>query len=201
MDKNTNIHPAKRKVSREDKEKLLNQRAKVIWLTGLSGSGKTTLGVSLEHELHKRGFLTVLLDGDNVRAGLNRNLGFGLEDRLENIRRVAEVSKLFLNTGVITINCFITPTKAMRDMAKDIIGREDYIEIYVNAPLEVCEQRDIKGLYEKARKGLIKNFTGIDSPFEPPQNPDLEVRTDKLSPEESIQKILDFVIPQITCDH
>ncbi len=201
MDKNTNIHPAMRKVSREDKEKLLNQRAKVIWLTGLSGSGKTTLGVNLEHELHKRGFLTVLLDGDNVRAGLNRNLGFGLEDRLENIRRVAEVSKLFLNTGVITINCFITPTKAMRDMAKDIIGRDDYIEIYVNAPLEVCEQRDIKGLYEKARKGLIKNFTGIDSPFEPPQNPDLEVRTDKLSPQESIQKILDFVIPQITCDH
>ncbi len=201
MDKNTNIHPAKRKVSREDKEKLLNQRAKVIWLTGLSGSGKTTLGVNLEQELHKRGFLTVLLDGDNVRAGLNRNLGFGLEDRLENIRRVAEVSKLFLNTGVITINCFITPTKAMRDMAKDIIGRDDYIEIYVNAPLEVCEQRDIKGLYDKARKGLIKNFTGIDSPFEPPKNPDLEIRTDKLSLEESLQKILDFVLPQITCDH
>jgi len=201
MDKNTNIHPAKRKVSREDKEKLLNQRAKVIWLTGLSGSGKTTLGVNLEKELHKRGFLTVLLDGDNVRAGLNRNLGFGLEDRLENIRRVAEVSKLFLNTGVITINCFITPTKAMRDMAKDIIGRDDYIEIYVNAPLEVCEQRDIKGLYDKARKGLIKNFTGIDSPFEPPKNPDLEIRTDKLSLEESLQKILDFVLPQITCDH
>ncbi len=201
MDKNTNIHPATRIVTREDKEKLLNQRAKVIWLTGLSGSGKTTLGVKLEAELHKHGFLTVLLDGDNIRAGLNRNIGFGLEDRLENIRRVAEVSKLFLNTGVITINCFITPTKAIRDLAKDIIGRDDYIEIYVNAPLDVCEQRDIKGLYDKARKGLIKNFTGIDSPFEPPHNPDLEVQTDKLSPEESLRKILDFILPQITCEH
>ena len=201
MDKNTNIHPATRIVTREDKEKLLNQRAKVIWLTGLSGSGKTTLGVKLEAELHKHGFLTVLLDGDNIRAGLNRNIGFGLEDRLENIRRVAEVSKLFLNTGVITINCFITPTKAIRDLAKDIIGRDDYIEIYVNAPLDVCEQRDIKGLYDKARKGLIKNFTGIDSPFEHPHNPDLEVQTDKLSPEESLRKILDFILPQITCEH
>ncbi len=198
MDKNTNIKPVKRKITREDKEKLLNQRAKVIWLTGLSGSGKSTLGILLEEELHKRGFLTVLLDGDNVRAGLNRNLGFGLEDRLENIRRVAEVSKLFLSTGIITINCFITPTKAMRELAKDIIGKDDYIEIYVNAPLEVCEQRDIKGLYEKARKGLIKNFTGIDSPFEEPENPDLEIRTDKLSVEEAINKILDLVLPQIT---
>jgi len=201
MDKNTNIHQIKRKITREDKEKLLNQRAKVIWLTGLSGSGKSTLGIKLEEELHKRGFLTVLLDGDNVRAGLNRNLGFGLEDRLENIRRVAEISKLFLNTGIITINCFITPTKAMRDLAKDIIGREDYIEIYVNAPIEVCEKRDIKGLYKKARQGLIKNFTGIDSPFEPPQNPDLELHTDKLSIEESVQKALDFILTQITCEH
>ncbi len=200
MDKNTNIKPVKRKITREDKEKLLNQRAKVIWLTGLSGSGKSTLGISLEKELHQRGFLTVLLDGDNVRAGLNRNLGFGLEDRLENIRRVAEVSKLFLSTGVITINCFITPTKAMRELAKDIIGKDDYIEIYVNAPLEVCEQRDIKGLYEKARKGLIKNFTGIDSPFEEPENPDLEIRTDQISVEEALNKILDLVLPQITIE-
>ncbi len=201
MERSTNIHPVfERVVQRQDKEKLLNQRAKVIWLTGLSGAGKTTIGATLEHELYKRGFLTQMLDGDNIRAGLNKNLGFGLEDRLENIRRIAEVSKLFLNAGVITINCFITPTEAMREMARDIVGAEDYIEVYVNAPLEVCEQRDVKGLYQKARKGLIKNFTGIDSPFEPPKNPDIEIRTDQLSVEEAVQKLLDYILPKITLE-
>ncbi len=199
MKRSRNIHPVfERVVKREDKEKLLKQHAKVIWLTGLSGAGKTTLGATLEQELFKRGFLTQMLDGDNIRSGLNKNLGFGLEDRLENIRRIAEISKLFLNAGVITINCFITPTEAMRQMARDIVGANDYIEIYVNAPLEVCEQRDVKGLYKKARQGLIKNFTGIDSPFEPPKNPDLEIRTDQLTVEQSVQKILEYVLPKIT---
>ncbi len=198
MDHTANIHPfTKRVVKRQDKEKLLKQKAKVIWLTGLSGAGKTTLGATLEHELFKRGFLTQLIDSDNIRAKLNKNLGFGLEDRLENIRRIAEVSALFIDAGVITINCFITPTEAMRQLARDIIGADDYIEIYVNAPLEVCEQRDVKGLYAKARKGLIKNFTGIDSPFEEPQHYDLEVRTDQMSVEEAVEKILEFVVPKL----
>ena len=192
-----NIHPSDRLVSRSEKEELLKQKAKVIWLTGLSGAGKTTIGMHLEKELHDRGFLTQMLDGDNIRSGLNKNLRFSEEDRLENIRRVAEVSKLFIETGVITINCFITPTRAIRELAKDIIGREDYIEVYVNSPLDVCEQRDVKGLYEKARKGLLRNFTGIDSPFEPPVDPDIEIRTDQLSVEESVKKILDFVLPLI----
>ncbi len=199
MVRNTNIHPVfERVIQREDKEKLIKQHSKVIWLTGLSGAGKTTIGATLEQELYNRGFLTQMLDGDNIRAGLNKNLGFGLEDRLENIRRIAEVSKLFLNAGIITINCFITPTEAMRQLARDIIGSDDYIEVYVNAPLEVCEQRDVKGLYKKARNGLIKNFTGIDSPFEPPSNPDIEIRTDKLSVEESVQIILNYILPKIT---
>ncbi len=199
MERSTNIHPVfERVVQREDKEKLLKQKAKVVWLTGLSGAGKTTIGATLEHELFKRGFLTQMLDGDNIRAGLNKNLAFGLEDRLENIRRIAEVSKLFLQAGVITINCFITPTEAMRQLAKDIVGPDDYIEVYVNAPLDVCETRDVKGLYEKARKGLIKNFTGIDSPFEPPKNPNIELRTDKISVEEAVEQLLDYLLPLIS---
>ena len=202
MEQNANIHPyTKRVVQREDKEKLLKQKARVIWLTGLSGAGKTTIGATLEHELFKRGYLTQLIDSDNIRANLNRNLGFGLEDRLENIRRIAEVSKLFINAGVITINCFITPTEAMRQLARDIVGPDDYIEIYINAPLEVCEQRDVKGLYAKARKGLIKNFTGIDSPFEEPQNYNLEIRTDQLTIEESVEKILEYILPKLKLDN
>ncbi len=146
-------------------------------MTGLSGSGKTTVGLNIEMELNKRGFLTQILDGDNIRSGINNNLGFSEEDRYENIRRISEVSKLFLNCGIICINSFISPTKEIRDMAKDIIGEENFIEVYVNAPIEVCEKRDVKGLYKKARKGEIKNFTGIDSPFDCPLNPDIELKT------------------------
>jgi len=196
--KQKNIHPVFNKIlQRPEKEKLLNQKAKVIWMTGLSGAGKTTIGTGIERELNRRGHLTQVLDGDNIRSGINNNLGFSAEDRFENIRRIAEVSKLFLNCGIICINSFISPTKEIRAMAKEIIGEDDFIEVYVNAPLEVCEQRDVKGLYRKARDGKIKDFTGIDAPFEVPENPAVEIRTDRLSIEESVQKCLEVILPKI----
>jgi adenylylsulfate kinase len=194
-----NIFPVHHEIlGREEKEAFLKQRSKVIWFTGLSGSGKTTLAKHLEKELYQRGFLTQILDGDNVRTGINSNLGFSPSDRLENIRRIAEVSKLFLNCGVITINCFISPTEEIRDLACRVIGKADFIEIYVNAPLEICEGRDVKGLYLKARRGEIPEFTGITAPFEIPAKYDLEIRTDLMSIMESVQKILDVVLPGIT---
>lgn len=186
-------------VNREQKQKLLKQKAKVLWFSGLSGSGKTTLGAAVEKALFNRGYLTQILDGDNVRSGINRNLRFTEEDRVENIRRIAEVTKLFLNCGVITINCFISPTKETRDMAKSIIGKDDLIEVYISTPIEICEKRDTKGLYAKARRGEIKNFTGISSPFEAPIKPDIEVNTAELSLEEGTQKILDYLLGEIVC--
>lgn len=184
-------------LQRSDKEALLKQRARVIWMTGLSGSGKTTIAKGLEHELHSQGHLTQILDGDNVRTGINNNLGFSEEDRTENIRRIAEVSKLFLNCGIISICCFVSPTIAIRQMASDIIGQEDFIEIFVDTPLELCEERDTKGLYKKARAGEIKDFTGIDAPFEAPQNAAFTVRTSNQSIEESVQSVLNFILPKI----
>ena len=150
----------------------------VVWMVGLSGSGKSTLARALENTLHEKGFLTQLLDGDNLRTGVNNNLGFSKEERLENIRRASEVSKLFMNCGVVTICSFISPTHEIRKMSREIIGADKYFEVFVNSPLEVCEQRDVKGLYAKARKGEIRDFTGIDAPFEAPENPALELRTD-----------------------
>jgi adenylylsulfate kinase len=194
-----NIFPDKNnKLGRPEKEKLLGQKAKVIWLTGLSAAGKTTIGRDLEKELFKKGFLTQILDGDNIRSGINSNLGFSSEDRYENIRRISEVTKLFIDCGIICINSFITPTNDIRKMAKDIIGEDDFIEVFVNAPVEVCEQRDPKGLYKKAREGKIKDFTGIDAPFDIPENPDIEIRTDLLNVEESVQKCLEYILPKIT---
>ena len=166
-------------------------------MTGLSGSGKTTIGTHIEHELNKRGYLTQVLDGDNIRSGINNNLGFSEEDRYENIRRIAEVSKLFMNCGIICINSFISPTREIRHMAMEIIGKENFIEVFINAPLEVCESRDVKGLYKKAREGKIKNFTGIDAPFEEPIKPDIELKTDKLSIKESTEKALKHILPVI----
>lgn len=182
---------------RREKEILLKQRAKVLWLTGLSGSGKTTLAKVVEKKLHEQGFLTQLLDGDNIRTGINANLGFSEQDRTENIRRIAEVSKLFLNCGVITINCFVSPTKAIRDLAKEIIGAENFLELFIDTPLEVCEERDTKGLYAKARKGEIDYFTGISAPFEAPQNPALRVKTEGKTIESSATEIITFVSPLI----
>ena len=175
-----NIHPIFDKIlSRSDKEVALKQKSVVVWLTGLSGSGKSTVAQALERTLHEQGFVTKLLDGDNIRIGLSNNLTFSVEDRKENIRRIAEASKLFLDGGIICLCSFVSPTREIRQMAKEIVGEEDFLEVYVNAPIEVCEDRDVKGLYKKARAGEIKQFTGIDSPFEAPENPFLELRTDQ----------------------
>ena len=192
------IHPIfDRLLQREDRERKLGQRSKVLWLTGLSGSGKSTIAQHLERHLHNNGFFAQVLDGDNIRSGINNNLSFSPEDRQENIRRIAEVAKLYLNSGIITLNSFISPTVEIREMARQIIGPEDFIEIYINAPLEVCESRDVKGLYEKARAGEIKGFTGIDAPYEPPQNPALEIKTDEQSLEESVESVFKFIHPII----
>ena len=156
-------------LQREDKEELLNQNSKVIWMTGLSGSGKTTVAKGVERYLHSQGILNQLLDGDNIRVGISSNLTFSSEDRAENIRRISEISKLFLNCGIVTLNCFVSPTIEIRNIAKEIIGAENFIEVYINASIDTCEERDVKGLYQKARKGEIKNFTGISAPFEAPE--------------------------------
>jgi adenylylsulfate kinase len=184
-------------ISREQKEGLLKQRACTVWLTGLSGSGKTTIARAVEAELAQRGFLTQLLDGDNIRDGINADLGFSEEDRRENIRRIAEINKLFNSCGVITINCFISPTREIRNMAKSIIGSDLFLEVFIDTPLEVCESRDVKGLYKKARAGEIRNFTGIDAPFEAPENPDLRIKTAGESIEASTKKLLNFLQTRI----
>lgn len=196
---NNHIYPIfDRMLGREDKEDLLKQHGVMVWFTGLSGSGKSTVAIALERELHKRGLLCRILDGDNIRSGINNNLGFSEEDRVENIRRIAEVSKLFIDTGIITIAAFISPNNDIREMAADIIGKEDFIDVYVNTPLAVCEERDVKGLYKKARKGEIKNFTGISAPFEAPVHATLELDTSVLSLEESVNKLLEVILPRIT---
>jgi adenylylsulfate kinase len=194
-DRTENIHPIFEKIlQRADKEKLLGQRGTAIWLTGLSGSGKSTIAQHLETLLHGKRFFVKLLDGDNMRFGINKNLGFSEEDRLENIRRVAEITKLFVESGVITINSFISPTESIRTLAKSIIGEADFNEVFVDCPLEVCEKRDVKGLYKKARAGEIKNFTGIDSVFESPDNPAFVVNTGDLNIEESVKKVYEFIL-------
>jgi adenylylsulfate kinase len=175
---------------RGDKEALLKQRSVVVWLVGLSGSGKSTLAKGLEKMLHDRGYLTMLLDGDNLRTGVNRDLGFTGQDREENIRRAAEVSKLFMLNGTITICSFITPTTKIRDLARGIIGVEDFYEVYVNCPLKICESRDVKGLYARARAGEIQDFTGVDAPLEAPEDPDIEIRTDQLEIQESLDLLV-----------
>lgn len=185
---------------RQDKEHLLNQKALVIWLVGLSGSGKSTLASELERALHRRGFLSKILDGDEIRNGINVNLMFTKEDRDENVRRVAEIAKLFVNGGIIAICSLISPLESYRKNVKSIIGEEDYMEIYVKCPLSVCESRDVKGLYAKARNQEIKNFTGIDSPFEEPQTPSLVINTAEQEKEESLQILLSAVLERITVE-
>ena len=198
MEIKNNIHPIfDRLLQREDREKRLEQRAKVFWLTGLSGSGKSTIAEALERKLYNAGFFAQVLDGDNIRSGINNNLGFTIEDRKENIRRIAEVAKLYLNSGIITLNSFISPTLEIRNFAKEIVGADDFIEVYINTPIEICEQRDVKGLYKKARKGEIKGFTGIDSPYEAPVNPDFEIKTNGMTIEESVDQLYNFVISKI----
>ena len=195
---NNNIYPIfDRMMTRGDKEALLGQRSLMVWFTGLSGSGKSTIAIALERELHQRGLLCRILDGDNIRSGINNNLGFSEADRVENIRRIAEVSKLFVDTGIITIAAFISPSNDIREMAADIIGRDDFVEVYVSTPIEDCERRDVKGLYAKARRGEIKNFTGISAPFEAPEHPALTLDTSVLSLEESVHKLLELILPRI----
>lgn len=186
-----NIYPIfDRMLTRTDKERLLGQRGVMLWFTGLSGSGKSTLAIALERALQERGKLCRILDGDNIRTGINNNLGFSDEDRTENIRRIAEVAKLFVDTGIITLAAFISPTERMRQMARTIIGADDFKEIYVSTPVEECERRDVKGLYAKARAGLVKNFTGISAPFEAPAHPALTLDTSRLSVAESVSRLL-----------
>ena len=197
-DKATNIHPTfHHLLQRSDKEALLQQKALCIWMTGLSGSGKSTIAQGLEKKLHEQGILTKILDGDNVRTGINNNLGFSEADRTENIRRIAEVNKLFLDAGIVTINSFVSPTKDIRDLAKSIIGEQDFYEVYINASFDECAKRDVKGLYKKAIAGEIKNFTGLDAPFEAPSDAALEIKTAEQSIEESIETIYVFFISKI----
>ena len=184
-------------IGKSDRLKNNGHQAKVIWLVGLSGSGKSTLAGNIEAILHQKGYKTYLLDGDNVRLGLNNDLGFSSKDRTENIRRIAEVARLFNEAGIIVLSAFISPLAADRAQAQRLIGSENFIEIFIDCPLHVCEKRDVKGLYAKARKGLIPNFTGIDAPFENPKQPDLTVNTETDTPELSLKKLLDFIEPKL----
>lgn len=193
-----NIYPIfERTLQRKDREALIRQQGLTIWFTGLSGAGKSTLALALEKELYREGILSQLLDGDNIRSGINNNLGFSATDRIENIRRIAEISKLFTGCGIVTLAAFISPTKAIRQMAGEIIGDDDFFEVYIRTPLEVCEQRDTKGLYAKARRGEIKDFTGITSPFEPPANPFLTIDTTQTSIREATRLLMAEFMPKI----
>ncbi|MGY8932050.1 MAG: adenylyl-sulfate kinase [Flavobacteriales bacterium] len=184
-------------LSKENKEKQLNQKAKVIWMTGLSGSGKTTIAIEVEKRLYKKGYLAQILDGDNIRVGISSNLSFSNKDRLENIRRISEVSKLFINCGIITINCFVSPSNIIRQQAKKIIGMENFIGVFINSDLGTCEKRDTKGLYKKARKGEIDNFTGVSSEFEIPDESYININTSNLSIEKSVNQLMEAIIPKI----
>lgn len=193
-----NIYPIFSKMqTREEKETLLGQRGITLWFTGLSGSGKSTVAIALEKKLSSEGVLCRIIDGDNVRCGLNAGLGFSPQDRKENIRRIAEVCKLFTQTGIVTLATFISPTREIRGMARDIIGEEDFMEVFIATPLEECEKRDVKGLYARARKGEIKEFTGISAPFEEPEDPAVRIDTSRLSLEESVRQIAAAVMPRI----
>ncbi len=184
-------------LTRADKEALLGQHGLMVWMTGLSGSGKSTLAIAVERELQQRGILCRILDGDNIRSGINNNLGFSEDDRRENIRRIAEVARLFVDTGIVTIAAFISPSEELRRMAAAIVGEADFFEIYVNTPLSVCEQRDVKGLYAKARRGEIREFTGVSAPFEAPAAPAMQIDTSALPLEECVSKVLERIIPKI----
>ena len=184
-------------LTRADKEALLGQRGLMLWMTGLSGSGKSTLAIAIERELQRRGILCRILDGDNIRSGINNNLGFSPADRRENIRRIAEVAKLFVDTGIVTIAAFISPSEELRSMAAAIIGADDFFEVYVSTPLSVCEKRDVKGLYAKARRGEIKDFTGVSAPFEAPQRPALSIDTSARPLADCVEDVLKLILPKI----
>ena len=183
--------------TREDKERLLKQKSLAIWLTGLSGSGKSTIAIELDKILHTQHFLAQVLDGDNIRTGISNNLDFSIEGRKENLRRIAEVNKLYICSGLITINSFISPLNESREMIRDIVGPDNFFLVYIDTPLEVCESRDVKGLYAKARSGKISQFTGIDSPFEIPEQADLIIKTVDRSPKDCAEKLYQIILPKI----
>jgi len=191
--KATNIKWHHGKITKEERAKLLNQKGVTIWLTGLSGSGKSTIAVELEHVLIENRHQAYILDGDNIRHGLNKNLGFSPEDRTENIRRIGEVAKLFTDAGIISITAFISPYRDDRDAVRKLLNEGEFIEVYVKCPLDVCEERDTKGLYKKARVGEVKDFTGISAPYEEPHNPELTIDTSRLSVEESTRVVLNYL--------
>lgn len=193
IQKATNIIWHEGNISRKDREELLNQKGVVLWFTGLSGSGKSTVAREVEKKLHQSGRLAYVLDGDNIRFGLNKNLGFSPEDRAENIRRIGEVAKLFADAGVITLTAFISPYRADRDMARKLLEEGEFIEIFVDCPLEECEKRDVKGLYQKARKGEIREFTGISAPYEEPEFPELVIETAKESLDQSADAVIQYL--------
>jgi adenylylsulfate kinase len=191
--KATNITWHEGHVDRAEREKMLDHRGALIWFTGLSASGKSTIAYTLEHALDQRGHLSYVLDGDNIRHGLNKNLGFSAEDRKENIRRIGEVGKLFVDAGLITLTAFISPYKADREVARATVGAGDFFEVFCDTPLAVCEERDPKGLYKKARAGEIKGFTGIDDPYEAPDKPEMVIDTSKMSPQEATIALCDML--------
>ena len=191
--KATNIKWHHGKITKVDRVNLLNQKGVTIWLTGLSGSGKSTIAVELEHALIENRHQAYILDGDNIRHGLNKNLGFSPEDRTENIRRIGEVAKLFTEAGIITITAFISPYREDRDAVRRLLSDGEFIEVYVKCPLDVCEERDTKGLYKKARAGEVKDFTGISAPYEEPLNPELTIDSSKLTVEESTRAVLNYL--------
>ena len=194
----SHIHPvAHRLLQRADKEGLLGQHSLVVWMTGLSGSGKSTIAIGLERRLHEQGRFAVVLDGDNVRTGINNNLGFSDADRTENIRRIAEVARLFVQNGAVVICCFVSPTIAIREQAQAIIGANDFHEVFIDTPLEECERRDVKGLYAKARTGEVKDFTGISAPFEVPVSPAIRIATQGRTEAASTTELLNFILPRI----
>lgn len=191
-----NLHFHEHRVSRGEKEKRNGHKSRVLWFTGLSGSGKSTIANATEKLLHDMGLQTYILDGDNIRMGLNKDLGFSVEDRTENIRRIGEVAKLFSDSGSIVLTAFISPFRADRDNVRAIMAEGDFSEVYISADLSVCESRDPKGLYKKARAGQIKEFTGIDSPYEAPTNPELVVQTDKHDIEACAQQVVDYLVKE-----
>jgi adenylyl-sulfate kinase len=192
------IFPLEQTISREERITAMHQLPAVVWLTGLSGSGKSTIAAALERRLLDKGFKAYLLDGDSIRSGLNKDLGFSEDDRKENIRRIGEVCKLMHDAGLIVITAFISPFSADRDFVRTLIPKHGFSEVYVNASLEACEKRDVKGLYQKARKGIISQFTGIDSPYEVPSCPDLTLNTETESEDRSVENVLNYLLPRIS---
>ncbi|WP_163329312.1 adenylyl-sulfate kinase [Desulfurobacterium thermolithotrophum] len=187
------IVPHEGRVTRKDREGMKGHKSFILWFTGLSGSGKSTLSHKVEEKLFEMGVHTYVLDGDNIRMGLNKDLGFTEEDRRENIRRIGEVAKLFVDAGIVVLTAFISPYRRDRDFVRNLVAEGDFIEVYVKCPLEVCEKRDPKGLYKKARAGIIKNFTGINDPYEEPLNPEVVVETDKMSVDECVEKVISYL--------